>query len=102
MAGRCEVMAGCSTNGVENMKTPVAGGEKDVEVVCKVQDEVHLGNVTMESGREGLRCRFAWSSNVADFPARPEPSKDLVSCYCSTEVWNLKCLGINDQVVGNV
>jgi hypothetical protein len=58
---------------------------EEVEVTCKVKDEEYLGNVTLESGREGLRCRLAWSTNVADFPAQSEQNKD-VKCCCSLEV----------------
>lgn len=57
---------------------------QDVEVLCKVQDPEYLGNVTLESGREGLRCRFVWSANVADFPANQRENKD-VQCRCSSE-----------------
>jgi len=62
-----------------------ASGE-DLEVLCKVQDEEYLGNVTLESGRDGLRCRFAWSTNVADFPARSNQHNKDVKCCCSAEV----------------
>lgn len=64
--------------------SPVANAGSEVDVLCKVRDEEYLGNVTMESGRKGLRCRFTWSTNVADFPARSQPNKD-VKCCCSAE-----------------
>lgn len=64
----------------EDSKRPATG---NVEVTCKVQDEEHLGNVTLESGREGLRCRFAWNASVADFPAQPQNKG--VNCHCSSE-----------------
>jgi hypothetical protein len=63
----------------------VASAGSEVEVICKVQDEEYLGNVTLESGREGLRCRFAWSTTMADFPVQSEQNKD-VKCCCSSEV----------------
>lgn len=60
-------------------------GTEDLEVLCKVQDEEYLGNLTLESGRDGLRCRFAWSTNVADFPARSSQLTKDVKCSCSAE-----------------
>lgn len=71
--------------------SPVANAGSEVDVLCKVRDEEYLGNVTMESGRKGLRCRFTWSTNVADFPARSQPNKD-VKCCCSAEVSYGGCL----------
>ncbi|KAG0559408.1 hypothetical protein KC19_10G102300 [Ceratodon purpureus] len=84
MAAHNEIMGARVPNDgseVGYMKRPV---EEDVEVTCKVKDEEYLGNVTLESGREGLRCRFAWSTNVADFPAQTQQNKD-VKCCCSSE-----------------
>lgn len=66
-------------------KVRAGSNGQDVEVLCKVQDQEYLGNVTLESGREGLRCRFAWSTNVAEFPANQRENKD-VQCRCSPEV----------------
>ena len=57
-----------------------------VEVTCKVMDEDYLGSITLESGREGLRCRFAWNSKTTEVPAQCSGQNKVVKCQCDSEV----------------
>ncbi len=64
--------------------------DEAVEVMCKLrqgEEEEYLGNIMLESGKEGLRCRFAWAaSSVEEVAASCDPHRKTVTCRCNPEV----------------
>jgi hypothetical protein len=63
--------------------------DEAVEVMCKLRqgEEEYLGNIMLESGKEGLRCRFAWAaSSVEEVAASCDPHRKAVTCRCNPEV----------------
>jgi hypothetical protein len=61
--------------------------EEAVEVMCKLkQGEDYLGNIVLESGNEGLRCRFAWTARVEEVAASFDAHRKGVTCRGDPEV----------------
>jgi hypothetical protein len=61
--------------------------EEAVEVMCKLkQGEDYLGNIVLESGNEGLRCRFAWTARVEEVAASFDAHCKGVTCRGDPEV----------------
>ncbi len=76
---------------VEEEEAAAVVVDEAVEVMCKLrqgeEEEEYLGNIMLESGKEGLRCRFAWAaSSVEEVAASCDPHRKTVTCRCNPEV----------------